>query len=649
MTRKFIIVFVITTLFTALVVGFSWIYLSQLLRQRLLWADETAYQLTNQLEYAASKAVPDLTSTRVDTQNPKAMRAAIANYLQTDTNLNDMLESVVGNSRIIYDAAIIDPKGVAILDTNPALNGKPVPERARLAVLRDAGFRHQLRLLYGPGTVYDVSIGLELDKQEFGSVRVGVSTVFLRNELTPKLQQAAFFSVLAIFCSLVLAAVVSNVALGPLKAISRNLDSASAGDLLPAEESGSEDEVGLVSLKIAHLGRQIRDTNQIFSALKDNVEQVMTKLQDGLMLFTRDSRVVLVSASAEKFLGRPRREILGRTAEEIFSDGTVLGAVVLPAFQKQRPLVQYEFDAVDGRRVQVSLDFIQEKGTPIGALLTMRDAESVRRIEDEIEISRRLSASGRLTRGVAHEVKNPINAIVLHLQLLQNKLQQDDPDTRRHMDIIGNEIHRLDRVVQILVDFTRPRDLRLEDVDLRKILESVSTLAAPDAARHGVRVVLELPRQELLNHEAANHEVPNHEAPNEEMPREDEALMVRVDADLMKQAILNLVLNGVQSMTEGGTLTLKARRDGEMILAEVMDQGCGIPPEAQEKIFELYFTTKSDKGGSGIGLAQTYQIMQWHYGSVEFDTIVGAGTTFRLRLPAAVAKPDRKQDEEMSA
>ena len=125
--------------------------------------------------------------------------------------------------------------------------------------------------------------------------------------------------------------------------------------------------------------------------------------------------------------------------------------------------------------------------------------------------------------------------------------------------------------------------------------------------------------------------------------------MVRVDPDLMKQAILNLVLNGVQSMTAGGTLTLKAHRDGDMILAEVMDQGCGIPPEAQEKIFELYFTTKGDKGGSGIGLAQTYQIMQWHYGSVDFDTIVGAGTTFRLRLPAAVVKLERKPDAEMTA
>jgi signal transduction histidine kinase len=275
--------------------------------------------------------------------------------------------------------------------------------------------------------------------------------------------------------------------------------------------------------------------------------------------------------------------------------------------------VQYEFDAADGRRVQVSLDFIQEKGTSIGALLTMRDAESVRRIEDEIEISRRLSASGRLTRGVAHEVKNPINAIVLHLQLLQNKMHQDDPESRRHVDIIENEIHRLDRVVQILVDFTRPLDLRLEETDLRAILEEVAVLAAPDAVRRGVTLARQLP---------------------------EETLMVRVDPDLMKQAILNLVINGVQAMTKGGTLTVVAYRDDETIVGEVRDRGNGIPPDAREKIFELYYTTKGDQGGSGIGLAQTYQIMQWHYGSVEFDSIVGEGTTFRLRLPALVPKPD---------
>jgi len=611
MSRKAIIVFAITTLITALAFGFSWVYLAQMLKQRLLWADETASTITGQLEYAASKAVPDLTSTRVDTANPKAFRAAVTDFLQTDTNLNDMLESLVSNSHIIYDAAIVDPTGVAILDTNPALNGKPIPARPDLMVLRDAGFRRQLHMLYGSGTVYDVSIPLQLSGEPFGSVRVGVNTVFLRNELTPRLQQAAFFCVVAVFCSLVLSAVISNIALGPLKRIAANLDSAVAGEPEMPPQDDSDDEVGLVSLKIAHLGRQIRDTNQIFSALKDNVEQVMAKLQDGLMLFTQDFRVVLVSASAEKFLGRPRREILGSTAQQIFSDGSPLGAVVLPAFLQQRQLAQYEFDAADNRRVQVSLDFIQEKGTPIGALLIMRDVESVRRIEDEIETSRRLSAAGRLTRGVAHEVKNPINAIVLHLQLLHNKLKQVDPDTQRHMDVIGSEIHRLDRVVQTLVDFTRPRDLHLQEVDMRKILEEVSLLAGPDAAQHGVRVA-----QGFW----------------------DDALIVRVDPDLMKQAILNLVLNGVQAMTQGGTLTLGAQRQDETVLVEIRDQGSGIPAELQEKVFELYFTTK--KGGSGIGLAQTYQIMQWHYGSVDFDSTVGVGTTFRLRLPGVTQSAD---------
>ena len=207
---------------------------------------------------------------------------------------------------------------------------------------------------------------------------------------------------------------------------------------------------------------------------------------------------------------------------------------MLEAFQLRRAVGQREIESSNGRRVQIGLDFIQEGGAQIGALLTLRDTESVKQIEDEIETSRRLSASGRLTRGVAHEVKNPINAIVLHLQLLQNKLHQIDPDTRRHMDIIDNEIHRLDRVVQILVDFTRPRDLHLEETDLRRVLEDVALLAAPDAAQHGVTLQRTFPK---------------------------ERLPVKVDIDFMKQAILNIVLNGVQAMPNGGALAIIARAE----------------------------------------------------------------------------------------
>jgi PAS domain S-box-containing protein len=613
MRRRTKIVLAITFMVAVLVSAFSYFYISQLLRQQVTTADATAANLTSNLAFLATKAAPDLSSTRIDTSNPQAVRRAIAYYLGTDRDLNNFLESVVGSWPMIYDAAIVDSEGNAILHTNPDLIGKRVPDRPTFQRVEDANFRQQLRLVYNPPTIYDVRMPLQLDGAPFGSIRVGVSTVFLKNELTPRLQHALLFSSTAILFSLVLAAGLSHIALGPLERISRSLDSVTAGEAETiAEHEGGRDEYGMVTQKIANIGRQMRDAKEIFSALKDNVDQIMANLQDGLMLFTGDSHVVLVSASVERFLGRPRRELLGRTVREIFSSDSVFGALMLEAFKHRRPVVQREMESPNGKRVQVSLDFIQEEGgMQIGALLTMRDAESVRRIEDEIEMSRRLSASGRLTRGVAHEVKNPINAIVLHLQLLQSKLQQIDPDTRRHMDIIGSEIHRLDRVVQILVDFTRPRELHLDETDLRRLLEDVVSLAAPDAAQHAVNIVHELP---------------------------SEPLFVKVDADFLKQAILNVVLNGVQAMPQGGTLSVSARREDEIVITEIQDQGGGIPPEIQDKIFELYFTTK--KGGSGIGLAQTYQIMQWHYGSLDFESVVGQGTKFRLRLPLAEARSE---------
>jgi signal transduction histidine kinase len=607
MRRKTKIVLAITFLVTVMVASFSYLYISQLLRQRVNNASEVAQLLAQQIGYSAINAVPDLTSTRIDTDNARSVRTAIESTLETDTNLNDLLNSFVANVPIAYDAAVVDLDGRAILHSNAALAGKVLKKRPDFALLQNARFVDQLRMLYSPSAVYDVNLPFKLNREPFGTVRVGISTVLIRDEVTRPLRHALVFSIGSIFLSLFLSALISRLALGPLQEISRNLDSVTdgTGDMTNDDDS-AHDEYGLVTLKIANLGRQMRDAKEIFSALKDNVDQLMANLQDGLMLFTRDSCVVLVSASVERFLGRPRREMLGRPANEVFSAKTALGALLLDAFERRRPLVQREVEFADGRRVQVSLDFIQERTTQIGALLIMRDTESVRRLEDEIEMSRRLSANSRLTRGVAHEVKNPINAIVLHLHLLQNKLQQIDPSTRRHMDIIGNEIHRLDRVVQILVDFTRPRDLRLEQVDLRRLLEDVALLAAPDAEQHGVNLVRSLP---------------------------GEPLYVKVDLDFMKQAILNIVINGVQAMAQGGQLTIGARREEGMVLTEIRDTGGGIPKEVQEKIFELYFTTKKD--GSGIGLAQTYQILQWHYGTVDFETVEGEGTTFRLRIPLA--------------
>jgi signal transduction histidine kinase len=622
--RKTIIVLVITLMVTVMVTAFSILYISQILRLRIANANDTATSLTHQLAYAASNAVPDFSSTSIDTSNSAAVRRALADYVQTDVALNNLLQSDPGDWRFIYDVSIVDVNGKALLHTNASMVGKVIPPRPDFQRVVKARFQDQIRLVFSPAEVYDVTYPLELNGEPFGTIRIGVQTVFLKSEVQTRLMRAAYVSITLIIVSLFLAAGISNLALGPLKKISRNLDSVSAGDAeaLYGDES-RHDEYGMVSLKIANLGRQIRDSREIFSALKDNVDQLMSKLQDGLMLFARDSRVVLVSAPVEGFLGRPRVELLGHTVHEVFDQDSPLGAALLEAFERRRPLSQREFEAAGGKRVQVSLDFVQERNSQIGALLIMRDPESVRRIGDEIEMSRRLSASGRLTRGVAHEVKNPINAIVLHLQLLRNKLAQQEPDTRRHMDIIDAEIRRLDRVVQTLVDFTRPRDLHLEELDLRRLMEDVAQLAAPDAEQHGVTIERHMPEQRLP---------------------------IKVDIDLMKQALLNVVINGVQAMPQGGLLTISARRENNAVVAEIRDQGAGIPQDMHDKIFELYFTTKKD--GSGIGLAQTYQILQWHYGSVDFESAEGTGTVFYFHIPAATtleAGPELAADAQMDS
>ena len=607
MRLKTKLVLAISGMVFALVAVFCYVYMSHLVRQRMAEAYDSADFVAKEIRESAREASQiDLSGAFVDQNNPQQVEAVLDEALRTDPGLNTLLQSVVGYSPTIFDAAIAGVNGRAIVDTDPTAIGTQVPQREDFARVRNGSFLQQLEVVFGTPRVYDLYLPIQREGQPFGDIRVGISTVFLKSEVQPQLRHALIFSIIAVLVSMALAASVSNIALRPLEAIGRRLDQMTAGvpDTTPDPDPRGVDEYGLVSTKIDRLGRQIRDVKEVFTALKENLDQIMGTLQDGLVLFTRDTRVVLVSASAERFIGRPRGEILGNSVESVFNDANKLGRIVLDAFALHRPIPQREIELENGRRIQIALDFIAERGERIGALLTMRDAESVHRIENEIELSRRLAAIGRLTSGVAHEVKNPINAIVVHLELLREKMREIDPDTRRHMDIIGREIHRLDRVVQMLVDFNRPVELRLTDFDLRRLIEDVALLATPEAARQGVKLETQLT--------------------NEPLP-------VRADNDLIKQALLNVVLNGVQAMSNGGILNITARQYDMAAAIEVRDQGGGIPPEVQDKVFNLYFTTK--KAGSGIGLAMSYRVLQLHNGAIDFVTEVGRGTTFRLVLP----------------
>ena len=620
------LVLAISGMVVAVVATLSFLYVQRLVQNRIDEAYASGDFVAHEVFHATRDALEiDLSDVRLKTNDPAEVEGLVQESLETDPGVNSLIESIVGYSPTIYDVAITDNNGRALLHSDAHAIGQIVPQREEFSKLRDGGFRKQMEVLFGAPRVYEVPIALERDGKPFGTIRVGLSTVFLKNELQPQMKRAFEVSGIAIFLSLILAGVLSNLALNPLASIAQRLDQLTAGQMAaPAAAAAPErtDEVGVVTSKINRLGEQMRNVQEVFSALKENLDQIMANLQDGLILFTRDARAVLVSASVETFVGKPRGAMLTHTVDEIFDSSTELGALVLEAFRTHTPVESREIGHA-GHRVTVGLDFIEERGLPIGALLTMRDAESVHRIEDEIELSRRLAAIGRLTSGVAHEVKNPINAIVVHLEVLRSKLKEVDPDTKRHVEIINNEIRRLDRVVQTLVDFTRPVELRLAEIDLRRLVEEVVLLAAPEAERHGVRI--------------EHHIAP---AP----------LRVNIDADLIKQAALNIALNGVQAMEQGGLLTVTTMADGDTAVVAVTDRGPGIPPELHDKIYNLYFTTK--KTGTGIGLAMTYRVMQLHNGVVEFDSAVGTGTTFRLRLPLAeraeAALDVRNHDKEVA-
>jgi signal transduction histidine kinase len=431
------------------------------------------------------------------------------------------------------------------------------------------------------------------------------------------------FALLAAVVAMVVAALLANLALRPIEQISAQLEvlTLRAGEVPQAlHEAGGEgsDAVVRVAKTIDRLGEQMRSREAGYTALQANLNQMLDTLRDGVLLFTADHRAVMVSDAVAYFLNKPEEELVGKRLEEIFEPETALGAAVLEAFASGEPVSAEGVTLEDGRQVQISLDRIDDGldgGGNMGTLLTLRDIESMMQLGQELEVARRLAAIGRLTAGVGHEVKNPINAMVVHLELLRGKLmgQQGEAFTgaQRHVEILAGEMDRLDRVVQTLADFSRPMELRLREHDLRQVVGAVIELTAAEMRENGVTAILKAP---------------------------SEPVTVRVDAELVRQALLNLMLNGMQAMPRGGRLWVRIRRDNQSAVLDVMDEGEGIPEELLPRIFELYFTTKAK--GSGIGLAMTYRILQMHGGAMEVRSnanpiAADRGTTFTLRLPLA--------------
>jgi signal transduction histidine kinase len=309
---------------------------------------------------------------------------------------------------------------------------------------------------------------------------------------------------------------------------------------------------------------------------------------------------ILVTLAASNLILRPLKRIeltIDRIVQGNYGgEESRLGAKEFAAVQNKLNLL--------GQQYRGARESASELRHNVDALLE--------RLASQLDVADRLAAISRLTGGVAHEIKNPLNAIALRLDLLRARLSEPQEglsgeEVAQELEIVSKEVLRLDRVVKTFLDFSRPVETHFSEVDVAALLREVADLMTPPAQLAKIALRLDLPPQPVW---------------------------LRADSDMFKQAILNLVTNAMEAMKQGGELGLKAVEEAGWVTLEVSDTGSGIPPRLRDKVFQLYFTTKPH--GSGVGLAMTYRAIQLHNGSVTFMSEEGAGTTFRLQFPSLV-------------
>lgn len=596
----------ISILVLLVVLVISSLYLSSLMDQTLdtvrSRGEYVAQEIYHQARTALSQArVPP----GVDPTDPQQIHRVVQETLAQDPGLNSLIESAIGYSPTIYYVSITDQNREVMAHSDATEIGTHLAPAPPFKRLIQAGLVHQLRVVYGSPQVYEVVLPLDLGGSPLGDVRVGLSTIFLSNQVTPQLRSALILSGLAILFATISAGVLSFRMLRPLETISESVDSLARGEFPIRLNLERKDEWGILSSKLNLLGERMRGEKAAFVALKENTDQLLANLADGMLLFDQQDRLVMATPAAERFLGRSLFTLLHHPASEVFEEGRPVEKFLLDAFEK-RHSTAWRVVQTSGEtpRVAVNVQFVEEEGARVAGLVTLRDAGSRAVLQDQLDLTAKLAALGKLTSGVAHEVKNPLNAMVLQLEILKSKLQDEDARVKPQIETLSAEIRRLDRVVKTFLDFTRPVELHPAPTDLEGLVREVFTLAEPQARENNVQLAL-----------VSNGPLPP----------------VRLDRDLMKQALLNLILNGCQAMPSGGELRVTPRALDQQVELEIADQGPGIPPEVRPKLFSLFFTTKP--GGTGVGLAMAYRILQLHNGSIDFSSEVHRGTTFRISLP----------------
>ena len=540
--------------------------------------------------------------------------------LRADPGLRSILESAIAYSDNVTYAAIVDEQGNAVVHSSPELEGTAMPSQDPFDALVNRRPIARIKTIYSDATNYEIQEPLLLGDRAW-TVRIGVSTLLISDQLWNTFREATTTALVALLAALVFSLLLTQWMLRPIHVIRSGLARLGKGETGVTLDLPAGAEFRELGTSFDALSAQLTAArDQQASSAPTAYETMVASLEDAVALIDKSGKVMFANPAMDTVLpalesgiaiedALPPAHEARRLIEESLRTNRPLGPVVVR-------LEENTFDPRDPRRTRGDERERQLAAHPVpggdgqlaGVMLVARNLDYLSQVHSTISYSRKLAALGRLFAGVTHEVKNPLNAMTIHLELLRGKLAKSGgpEDVMKHVEVIAAEIKRLDEVVVNFLKFTRPEELKLEPVDLERMITHVARTVEPEAKGHGVAVKVDVPA--TLPH-------------------------VNGDASMLGQVFMNLAVNAVQAMPNGGTLRFDARPAGRRVRIDVVDTGQGISPENLARIFDLYFTTK--KKGSGIGLSMVYRIIQLHDGEVEVSSTPGAGTQFRIFLPQA--------------
>ncbi len=536
-----------------------------------------------------------------------------------DPELAYRMRDLMTQSAELIEIAVVDPHNEILADTDEERRGLTSNQYPSFDLLvHGKSWIQKLSLLGGreQGVYYQMEKPLGAKNEPpLVYVRAIVHPpLIVAHYVWPALRHSSAVALLLFAGAVSLTFLASAFAFRRLGHLGHMLDMVAKGEYEPPKadaEPPGKDELAVMASKVTMLSQRLRGAQFEVSDLRGNIDRLLGDLEDAVFIFDREMRLMFASGSVEKFLGKERQDLVRLSLADIFPPNTTLGLLIAQAAQTGRLVrnrrVPTATNSGGAAVILLSVDLLESTpggATGTGLLVRLRDPEAQRKVGRELQTADRLAAISRISGGVAHEVKNPLNAILLHVEVAKAKLSRGDTDVVPQMEIISSEIMRLDRVVKTFLDFTRPVELRLETAPVRPLLDEIVELARPQADAAKILVVV---------------------------GQEADGAEVRVDRDLLKQAMLNIVVNAMQAMPDGGELRFEAVAAEDSVEIRISDTGSGIPEALRDKIFRLYFTTKNE--GSGIGLAMTFRIVQLHDGTIEFTSEPGKGTTFSIRLP----------------